>query len=200
LALDAWLHSRLQGEWETTKPKNTEERTIAPVDEKSLRVWRGYLRHHKGEMHAFEMRFTKAYPLEPPEFEWLTPISHPNIEPPKPQGLGRVCLDWLTNPREWSPDTSVNAIIEGALYVLNNPNPSDPMMHRSCLREAIRMLEEDISKHSDAEPNLPKVRMLLASAKQSIERPSVSTSDEMAYKLIKEAALLLGYKQKGARA
>jgi len=189
----------LEAEWEETKPKNTEERTIAPIDGTDFKVWRGYVRSQKGETHAFEMRFTKVYPLEPPEFEWLTPISHPNIEPPKPQGLGRVCLPWITDSREWSPETSVNAIVEGALYVLNNPNPSDPLMHRSCLMEGLRMLEEDVSKSSLSGANLLKVRTLLASAKQSLDRTSLgSLPDETAYRLIKEAGLFLGsIKQKG---
>jgi ubiquitin-protein ligase len=156
---------------------------VAPVEGTDLKIWRGLFRSKKGARHEFEMRM-RNYPLEPPEIEWLSPISHPNIEPPKPGGLGRVDLLWFMVANKWRPSTSVNTIVEGLLHVLNNPNPSEPLMHPSCLIAAMNVLEEELDALSITDKDSSKVRVLLANARRSLE-----TGDrEPAWRLIKEGA------------
>lgn len=186
MAVKPWVRKRLEMEWEMTKQKNTEQRMIAPLDGTDFRVWRGRVRSKKGEVHEFEVRL-ESYPLEPPQVEWLTPISHPNIEPPKPQGLGRVDIHWFTNVAKWNPQTSVNAIIEGLLFALNNPDPNDPLLHPQCLIGAMRVLEEDLSSHSISYEESSKIRVLLADAKRSLD----ANAPGIAWARVKKAASAL---------
>jgi ubiquitin-protein ligase len=191
--LEEWLKKRLKEEWRDVKKKNTVERMISPLKESDMRIWRGYLKDGE-ELHSFEIRFTNRYPFEPPEIEWLTPIKHPNIEPPRPEGLGRVCLPWLSDLREWTPDTSVNSIIEGLLYVLKNPNPGDPLLHPACLLESIRRIKEKL-KDVGVNPEIREKAKRLLSTSESMLAQLGGRPNETVYNLVKEAALMVGFSQ-----
>ncbi len=183
----------MRNEWNKVKERNNEERSVAPLNENDLKTWRGYLAGPSKETHSFELRFLRAFPLEPPEVEWLTPIVHPNIEPPKPDGLGRVCVDVL-DITNWTPFTDVNTIVNSIYTVLQNPNPGNPMAHPACLRASVESIEAILSKNNTIPDDKRKqVAALLAGARASLARlPGGTKIDEFAHNLVKQAALALG--------
>lgn len=186
------FRKRLEDELKIAMSKNTPKRTVAPKRKGDPSVWRGYIEAPDGVMHSFEIRVGDRFPLEPPEVEWLTPISHPNIEPPRPEGMGRVCLPWITDRSEWSPQTRINSIVDGLVYLLNNPNPADPLMHTQCLRNATEMIKKEL-KQADKTVDVPKVQTLLTTAITNIERGD----NRLGYDLVKQAALLAGLGKRG---
>jgi ubiquitin-protein ligase len=179
--MSTFFEERLKKELEYVASKNTPKRTIIPIKEGNLKTWRGHIKGPNKETHTFEIRLTH-YPLSPPEIEWLTPISHPNIEPPKPEGNGLPCLPWLTNPTFWSPKTKINSIIEGLVFLLNNPNPADPMAHPKCLKLAIKMIRNHVKTHRPKH-EFSKINDKLITAENIL----VNGDTKTAYQLVKQA-------------
>jgi len=179
--MSTFFEERLKKEFEYVASKNTPSRTITPIRKGDLKTWRGYIRGPDEVTHTFEIRLTH-YPLSPPEIEWLTPISHPNIEPPKPEGNGLPCLPWLTNPTFWSPKTKINSIIEGLVFLLTNPNPADPMAHPKCLRLAIKMIKDQAETHRPKN-EFSKIKNILTAAENALKNGDTKT----AYQLVKQA-------------
>jgi len=188
MSLSPFIMKRLEEELNIAVSKNTLDRTVAPLKKGDLFVWRGYLKGSDGAMHSFEIRIGRKFPLEPPEVEWLTPISHPNIEPPRLEGFGRVCLPWITDPRVWSPQTRINAIVDGLVYLLNNPNPCDPLMHSKCLEEAMSMVQLRMAKSETLDVGIKsQAQSLLANARNMLSRGG----NKEALELIKQACLMI---------
>ena len=181
-----FFNERLKKELEYVLSKNTPDRTITPLKEEDLKTWRGYIKGANKETHTFEIRLTQ-YPLSPPEIEWLTPISHPNIEPPKPEGNGLPCLPWLTDPTFWSPKTKINSIVEGLVFLFNNPNPADPMGHPKCLKLAIEMIRAH-AKTDSSDNDFSKVNAVLITAENAL----VSGDTKTAHQLVKQAGETAG--------
>lgn len=79
-----------------------------------------------------EMRFPITYPEEPPTFQFITKMWHPNIDI-----HGRVCISILHQPgkddynyedisERWMPVRSVESVIISILSLLDQPNPDSP--------------------------------------------------------------------------
>lgn len=110
-------------------------------------IGRGY---YKGE-HRVKITLTRMFPFEPPQIEWLTPIFHPNIEPPKSEGsLGRICVEFVND--KWTPQAHLNGVIEALSYMLHNPNPDDPLADDTC-QDAATFFKKFLKEH----PNLANV-------------------------------------------
>lgn len=60
--------------------------------------------------------------------EWLTPIYHPNIEPPSPIGEGHICIEML---KEKSL-TNLTEFAKGLAVLVENPNVKSPLPHKVC--------------------------------------------------------------------
>src|ERR1700731_4029684 len=69
-----------------------------------------------------ELSFPVNYPFTPPQFKFITPIYHPNVD-----DQGAICLSLLKDG-EWKPSTRIASILEGILGLLVTPNPDDPLV------------------------------------------------------------------------
>jgi ubiquitin-protein ligase len=190
MMISHFIKRRLEEELEIAISKNTSERIVLPLNGNDLSRWRGYIKGPDGALHSFEIRIGEKFPLEPPEIEWLTPISHPNIEPPRLLGagsFGRVCLPWITDPSVWTPQTRINAIVDGLVYLLNNPNPCDPLMHSECLKTAIKMVKEKISSGNLNSNKRSQAQTLLIAAEAALSQGN----NHSAIQLIKEACMVI---------
>ena len=188
MSLSPFVKKRLEEEFRIATSKNSPDRTVAPLKDGDLLVWRAYLRGHDATLHSFEIRIGRKFPLEPPDVECLTPLSHPNIEPPRPEGLGRVCLPWISDSRVWSPQTRINAIVDGLVYLLNNPNPCDPLMHSRCLEEAMKMIQQKINESKSLDDKLrAHAESLLVTARRLLSQGS----NDKAHELTKQVCLMI---------
>jgi ubiquitin-conjugating enzyme E2 D/E len=72
---------------------------------------------------TFNMKLTVPhdFPMSPPTATFLTKIYHPNIN-----DAGNVCIDILKD--KWSPAFTMEKILLSISSMLDDPNPSDPLM------------------------------------------------------------------------
>ncbi|MFQ6124983.1 MAG: ubiquitin-conjugating enzyme E2 [Candidatus Heimdallarchaeota archaeon] len=100
-----------------------EEPTFQPV-EGTLTMWQGYILGPQGcyEEGVFRImiKIPREYPFLPPRVQMLTPIWHPNI-----RDDGRVCVGLLG--KDWTPANTLVEIVEVLRFLLDNPNPDDPL-------------------------------------------------------------------------
>eukprot|EP01069_Polyplicarium_translucidae_P001228 Polyplicarium_translucidae@DN1583_c0_g1_i1.p2 len=88
----------------------------------------------KNASYRFSFTVSGAYPHEPPKVKCETKIYHPNIDL-----RGNVCLNILRE--EWKPVLAISSVVYGLLYLLLEPNPSDPLNH-----DAAKVLRKDRSE------------------------------------------------------
>ncbi|EGD73396.1 hypothetical protein PTSG_05091 [Salpingoeca rosetta] len=74
------------------------------------------------------VRFPSSYPMDPPSWQFLTPIFHPNV-----YFDGKVCVSVLQQPAQaqrsngfWMPTLDVPGVCQSVLSLLSSPNPLDP--------------------------------------------------------------------------
>jgi len=100
------------------------------------------------ENFEWDIRFTipEQYPFKSPSVGFVQQIWHPNID----FESGTVCLDTLNT--QWSPMFTLLSIVETQLpYLLNYPNPSDPLNRKAALEfmgssDAFRDTANDYAK------------------------------------------------------
>jgi ubiquitin-protein ligase len=152
----AW-RERWKDEYELAVMKNSPSRTIVPA-RNDLSTWKGYLKTPDGQLHSMDVRLEyraqtgrmQFYPLVPPQFEWQTPIRHPNIQPPRPKGEGIPCLAHFQKLDSWNPKTHVVVLLDLIELLLHNPDPTDPINHPTCLDVAIAMTRQRLSATKDS--------------------------------------------------
>lgn len=87
-----------------------------------LTHWRGEILGsglYEGGVFLIEIKIPRRYPYEPPHIRFKTPIWHVNIFKEK------ICVGILG--KEWSPAYSLVQVIETIRFLLNAPNPDDPL-------------------------------------------------------------------------
>ncbi|MHA1973828.1 MAG: ubiquitin-conjugating enzyme family protein [Candidatus Hodarchaeales archaeon] len=98
-----------------------EQPTFRPVDN-DLTHWRGEILGsglYEGGVFLIEIKIPRKYPYEPPTVRFKTPIWHVNIFREK------ICVGILG--KEWSPAYSLVQVVETIRFLLNAPNPDDPL-------------------------------------------------------------------------
>lgn len=173
--------ARWKHEYEPAVKRNSRGQTVVLAKEGNYSTWRVHLKDRDGQMHLVEVRLeyhTKdgrrslPFPLYPPEVEWLTPISHPNIQPPSPEGNGIVDLAPLPEKvHSWSPKTHLVDILDLLELLLHNPNPADPINHPTCLRAAIDLIREKLSPSSSSSA-AERVKRMVTEAEGIVRRYS----------------------------
>lgn len=103
------------------KEMQEEEPSFEPVNG-LLSRWRGFILGtglYEGGVFLFEIEVPREYPFKPPNIRVLTPIYHPNFYRDK------VCVGILG--KDWSPANNLVDVVESLRFLLNHPNPDDPL-------------------------------------------------------------------------
>ncbi|CAI2375541.1 unnamed protein product [Moneuplotes crassus] len=100
--------------------------SAGPADEKDLMKWQGCLlgpdgTPYQGGVFFLDIFFPIDYPFKPPTVTFTTKIFHPNIDHD-----GNICLDILKS--NWSPALTTSKILLSLRSLLNDPNPTDPLV------------------------------------------------------------------------
>lgn len=117
LTEDEWL-DRLAIEAQELSREQPTFRTV----NNNLTHWQGEILGsglYEGGVFFIEIHIPRNYPFEPPKIRFKTPIWHVNIFKEK------VCVGILG--KEWSPAYSLVQIVETIRFLLNSPNPDDPL-------------------------------------------------------------------------
>uniref|UniRef100_A0A915ARA9 E2 ubiquitin-conjugating enzyme n=1 Tax=Parascaris univalens TaxID=6257 RepID=A0A915ARA9_PARUN len=95
------------------------------VDEKNQRIWNILLlpprSPYKNGVFQLSITFPIEYPFKPPQFSFITPIYHPNIDE-----KGMICLTILQYDN-WKTATTIEEAIQSLISLLNDPQPERPM-------------------------------------------------------------------------
>jgi len=86
--------------------------------------------HWEGGQFEFSWQVPKAYPIKEPKVRCVDKIYHPNIDLE-----GAICVNIL---RPWKPVYTLQLILFALLFLLAEPNASDPLN-----KDAARVLRED---------------------------------------------------------
>ncbi|NHJ02787.1 MAG: ubiquitin-conjugating enzyme E2 [Candidatus Heimdallarchaeota archaeon] len=119
-----------------------EQPTFRPVNN-DLTHWRGEILGsglYEGGVFFIEIHIPRKYPFEPPKVRFKTPIWHVNIFKEK------VCVGILG--KDWSPAYSLIQVVETIRFLLNSPNPDDPL-NAAASRQWKRNREAFIDQVSD---------------------------------------------------
>lgn len=194
---------RWNAEYELALKKNSSTRTIVPIRKDDLSTWRMYLRTRDGKLHSAKVSLqcrtrsgrTLLYPLFPPMVEWETPIRHPNIQPPRPEGEGILDLPPFHNTSNWNPKTHLVDLLEFVELLLYNPDPADPINHPTCLQAAIDLIREQVSAISSS-PIAEQAKYKLTEAEAIIRMYSDHSQRERAraWYLVVEAGRALSHR------
>jgi len=126
---------RLQSEYKQYLKEPSQYYSIAPDDNNFLK-WNIILLGppetiFEGGMFKCQLVFTKSYPNNPPVFNFVDKLYHPNIYPD-----GKVCMSILHEGEDvygyehiserWNPSHSVNSILMSLLSILSEPNFDSP--------------------------------------------------------------------------
>uniref|UniRef100_F1LFQ5 E2 ubiquitin-conjugating enzyme n=2 Tax=Ascaris TaxID=6251 RepID=F1LFQ5_ASCSU len=95
------------------------------VDEKDQRIWNILLlpprTPYKDGIFQLRITFPVEYPFKAPQFCFITPIYHPNIDE-----KGMMCLTILQYDN-WKTGTTIEKAIQSLISLLNDPQPERPM-------------------------------------------------------------------------
>lgn len=78
---------------------------------------------YRGGKFDFELDVSTEYPACPPVVHCMTQIYHPNID--FSDESGEVCLNLLDEL--WTSNMTLEDVIQGLLFLLQNPNIEDPL-------------------------------------------------------------------------
>ena len=117
---------RIQKEYVELQKSPLKYATAGPVDEGDLTLWSGTIvgpdnTPYQGGIFKLHIRFPKEYPYKPPKLRFQTKIYHCNIS-----STGAICLDILKD--QWSPVLTLSKVLLSLLSLLDDPEPSDPLV------------------------------------------------------------------------
>ncbi|KAG8347451.1 putative Ubiquitin conjugating enzyme [Trypanosoma vivax] len=122
--------------------KQLHELTMSPpagfrVEADDLFLWTVWFSGPPGTPYApgiyrAELRFSKEFPMEPPQLKMVSAIWHPNVYPD-----GRVCISILHPPGEdemnaeetammrWTPIQTIRSVLFSVALLFSDPDPKD---------------------------------------------------------------------------
>lgn len=99
---------------------------------------------YRGAIIDFKMRIGDDFPSSPPTITCLTEIYHPNLDfyEDYDEDDGNVCLNLFDE--HWSESCTYEDVVQGLLFLIHNPNVSDPLNSLFCGDEEGEEFEKDI--------------------------------------------------------
>ena len=80
---------------------------------------------YRGGKFDFELDVSDGYPACAPVVRTQTTMYHPNVDCSCEYGEGDVCLNTLDEL--WSPEMTLEDVVQGLLFLLQEPNLEDPL-------------------------------------------------------------------------
>lgn len=116
---------RLQKELERIE-KNPPTNCFAQPIDNNMFKWKAQIygpesTPYEGGIFNLVILFPTTYPFKPPKVHFVTKVYHPNIS-----SAGSICLDILKD--KWSPALTISKVLISICSLLNDPNPSDPLV------------------------------------------------------------------------
>jgi len=126
----AWLTRLVKDFADLDVPENVQLVTKRETQAVFSFVIKPQVGYWTGGVFEFKFEVPTRYPFEGPKVTCMDLLWHPNIDLD-----GGVCVSVL---RPWKPTYTVQNIMFGLLFLLNSPNPDDPLNN-----EAAKQLRDD---------------------------------------------------------
>ena len=116
---------RLQKEFNEIKKDPPSNCSASPVSD-NIYEWGAQLygpkaTPYEGGIFNLHILYPPNYPFKPPKINFITKVYHPNID-----SSGNICLDILKD--NWSPALTISKVLLSICSLMNEPNPSDPLV------------------------------------------------------------------------
>ncbi|KAK4105773.1 putative ubiquitin protein [Parathielavia hyrcaniae] len=121
---------RLMKELDTWNTESAGEQGIerlGPVSDDELLTWESVI-NGRGVGYGYDngrwllrISIPPAYPLQPPQISFATPVVHPNVS----LETGEICLDLLKD--KWTPAYSVLNCVRAIRLLLSTPGVESPL-------------------------------------------------------------------------
>ncbi|KAJ1981698.1 E2 ubiquitin-protein ligase peroxin 4 [Dimargaris cristalligena] len=99
---------------------------LRPRDDDTITSWQVVIvgprdTGYEGGQFQVTIEVPSGYPLQPPQFRFITPICHPNVH----FHTGEICLDILKTA--WSPAWTLQTVCLAIHLLLSSPEPTSPL-------------------------------------------------------------------------
>ena len=151
LPYEIW-HTRVTNEIEILKKLNIVDTKSIKWYDDSVELWLklralGFIQKYGNNNlnvatkieHRVFIKINRSFPYPGGiDFSWYSDLYHPNIHPVKlynsnTLGTGYICLNIL---RKWSKLSDLETTVKSLQFLVENPNPEDPLQYHICIDAA----------------------------------------------------------------